>query len=455
MILRAGNYERVSTEEQAKFGYSIKTQIEALDKYCLDNNIKIVGHYTDDGVSGGKAAIKRPAMSRLLEDVQAGKVDIILFTRLDRWFRNVQEYYKVQEILDKHGVQWKAIWEDYDTTTSNGRMAITIFLAIAQNEREKGSERIKAVFDNKIKNKETILNDNTMYFGYMKQKDENGVARLVKNPEYEEAVAEFWELAVKWQNVSKAGRTVNIKYNLQRDLKLWYVLASREVYTGNYKGVQDYCEAYVSYKDWKALKERPKIKRTQKGRIYLFTGLIHCPSCNKTLKSAYTSRKLASGEIKEHYQYRCSKDQACNFRKCIAESRIETYLLNNLEELLKNEIATVEIEKAKPKKKKKSDVAKLREQLRRVNVAYIAGNMSDDEYISETKELNAQIKKAEASEREETANKDIAPLKQVLQTDFKGIYETLDQEEKRRFWRGIIKQINVAENGAIKSVDFL
>ena len=121
MILRTGLYERVSSDEQAKFGFSIKTQIDALNEYCEKNGMKVVDHYTDDGVSGGKAALKRPEMSRLLEDVKAGKIDIILFTRLDRWFRNVPEYFKVQEILDENGVQWKAIWEDYDTTTSNGR----------------------------------------------------------------------------------------------------------------------------------------------------------------------------------------------------------------------------------------------------------------------------------------------------------------------------------------------
>ena len=146
VILRAGLYHRVSTDEQEKFGYSIQTQVDALEEYCKNNNIKIVDHYTDGGVSGGKAASRRPEMSRLLEDVQAGKIDIILFTRLDRWFRNVKEYFKVQEILDKHGVEWKAIWEDYDTTTSNGRMAITIFLAIAQNEREKRCGTCKGGF---------------------------------------------------------------------------------------------------------------------------------------------------------------------------------------------------------------------------------------------------------------------------------------------------------------------
>ena len=99
--------------------------------------MKIVDHYCDAGVSAGISYKKRPEMMRLLQDVEDGKVDIILFTRLDRWFRNIKEYFKVQEILEEHNVEWLAIWEDYRTDTANGRMAITIFLAIAQNEREK------------------------------------------------------------------------------------------------------------------------------------------------------------------------------------------------------------------------------------------------------------------------------------------------------------------------------
>ena len=129
-ILRGALWERVSTEEQAKFGYSIKAQVEALEEHAGDNRIKIVDHYCDEGVSAGKPYTKRPEMMRLLDDIKAGKIDIIIFTRLDRWFRNVKEYFKVQEILEQHKVEWKAIYEDYDTTTPNGRMAITIFLAI-------------------------------------------------------------------------------------------------------------------------------------------------------------------------------------------------------------------------------------------------------------------------------------------------------------------------------------
>ena len=187
-ILRAGLFERVSTEEQSRFGFSILSQKEALEEYCSNNRMKIVDHYCDEGVSGGKPYTKRPEMKRLLDDVQAGKIDVILFTRLDRWFRNVQEYFKVQEILDHHKVEWKAIWEDYDTTTSNGRMAITIFLAIAQNEREKTAERIRSVFESKRRRKESFFGPTATPVGYIEEPDEDGILRLVKDPDIQQAL---------------------------------------------------------------------------------------------------------------------------------------------------------------------------------------------------------------------------------------------------------------------------
>ena len=98
-VLRVGCYERVSTEEQALKGFSISAQIDNLEEYCKANKMKIVDHYTDEGISGAKPPLKRPALQRLLEDVAAGKIDMILFTKLDRRFRSVPQYFKVQEIL--------------------------------------------------------------------------------------------------------------------------------------------------------------------------------------------------------------------------------------------------------------------------------------------------------------------------------------------------------------------
>lgn len=455
-ILRAGLYERVSSDEQAKFGYSIKTQVDALEEYCKKNSIKVVDHYTDDGVSGGTAAFKRPEMSRLLDDVKAGRIDIILFTRLDRYFRNVPSYFKTQEILDAHGVQWKAIWEDYDTTTSNGRMAITIFLAIAQNEREKGSERVKVVFENKIKNKEALFNDESMPFGYTKQLDENGVPRLVKDPELEDALNTFWEILLKYENVHKAGTYVNMAYGLQRNMKSWYDVAYKEIYTGKYRDVEDYCPPYVSRKDWERIQKR-RVKRAQSGRVYLFAGLIKCPQCGRLMTSKSTRMPLASGEVVEYRHYTCKRGdiKLCDQRKIVSETKVETWLLENLERLMEGEIARVELERTKPKRKPKTSVPKLREQLRRLNVAYMAGNMDDGEYIEQTKELNALIVKAEAEAAEDPAEKDLSGLKAVLEVDFREIYTTLEPEDKRRFWRSIIEEIHIDEQSQIVDVDFL
>ena len=134
--------------------------------------------------------------------------------------------------------------------------------------------------------------------------------------------------------------------------------------------------------------------------------------------------------------------------------KIEAYLLDNLEKLLEGEIARIKFEQAKPKKKKKTDVAKLREQLRRVNVSYITGNMTDDEYFQNTKALNEEIKKAEQLERDDPSNRETGHLQEVLETDFRSIYDDLDQEDKRRFWRSIVKEIHLDEKAAVKSVIF-
>lgn len=454
-ILRAGLFERVSTEEQARFGYSIKAQIEALEEHCSKNRLKIVDHYCDEGVSAGKPYRKRPEMKRLLDDVQAGKIDIILFTKLDRWFRNVKEYFKVQEILDDHKVEWKAIWEDYDTTTANGRMAITIFLAIAQNEREKTSERIKAIFEAKRKNKESFFGWNSTPFGYIEQKDENGITRLVKDPEVMDAMQAFWDIAVKYDNVNKAAKTINLEYGLTRAKNKWMELVKKEIYTGTYKSIDNYCPAYVSKEDWFKLQDRGVIKQSKNDRVYLFTGLIRCPECKKKMSSKYCKQTRADGTVKEYYSYRCpDKDVGlCKNTHSLSQLKMEKWLLDHLEGLLKKEIAEVEIAKAKPKAKPKSAIPALKEKLRRLEVVYMAGNKSDADYISEQNELKAAIKKAEEEAPIDPANKDISHLKSVLETDFVSIYKTLDVEDKRRFWRSLVKEIHVKGNDIV-SVDF-
>lgn len=453
-ILRGGLFERVSTEEQSRYGFSIQNQVEALEEYCKDNKIKIVDHYCDEGVSAGKPYKKRPEMKRLLEDVEAGKIDIILFTRLDRWFRNVKEYFKVQEILDEHKVEWKAIWEEYDTTTANGRMAITIFLAIAQAEREKTAERIKSVFESKRKRKEAFFGKNATPAGYKEEKDENGVVRLVKDPDLQQAFEDFWDIAVKYQNINKAAKHVTLEYGLTRSRQKWYELAKKEIYTGTYKGVKDYCPAYVSREDWLKLHNRRPIKKTQNERIYLFAGLIKCPLCGKNLSSKYCRQTRLNGEVKEYYSYRCPDKEIklCSNNHAVSQLKMETWLLTHLERLLRLEIDRVEIEKKKPKPKSKTNINALKERLRRLDVSYMAGNKTDEEYLKEQKEIKDTIAKLERELPENHEDRDISHILETLNTDFVSLYEKFDDEDKRAFWRYIIKEIHVEGNDIVSVI---
>ena len=453
-ILRAGLFERVSTEEQAKYGFSIQNQIEALEKYCRDNHYKIVDHYCDEGVSAGKPYTKRPEMKRLLEDVKDGKIDIVLFTRLDRWFRNVKEYFKVQEILDKHKVEWKAIWEDYDTTSANGRMAITIFLAIAQAEREKTAERIKSVFDSKRQRREAFFGWNSTPFGYTENMDENGVRRLVKDPDVKEAMEEFWDMAVRYENIGKAARYVTLEYGLNRNHRMWCNLVKKEIYTGTYKGVEDYCPAYVSRENWLKLQTPKVIKKSQCDRVYMFTGLIKCPLCGKRMSSNYCKHKNKIGKVKEYYTYRCPdrEFQLCANKHSISQMKLEKWLLKNIEELSRLEIENYELEKLKPRSKPKTNIKALNEQLRRLNVTYMAGNKTDDEYLREQNEIKAAIRKAEGESPDNFKERDLTTLRQILETDFLSIYDTLDMEDRRLFWRSIIKEIKIDGHDVVEVI---
>ena len=443
-VLRVAKYRRVSTDEQALHGYSLQTQDDTLDEYCKTKGYKIVGDYVDEGISGAKPPLKRPALKRLLDDVQAGKIDIVIFTKLDRWFRSIEQYYKVQEILERNNVVWQAVLEDYNTATADGRLKVNIMLSVAANERERTSERIKVVFKNKVKNGEVI--SGSVPTGYIIQKDENGRKRLVKDPETQHIMEEYWEMILKYNNNFKTALYLNNKYNLTRSQESWGRLRHHELYTGVYRGIEGYCEPYVSREDWLLVNSKPNIKKTQKNRVYLFVGLVLCPDCGRSMKGHSTSNSR-NAQYKA-YKCRYGVQRLCSYRTSINERKIEQWLLDNLKNLIMTEI---EVEsKAKPKPK--TDVNKLKERMRKLNVMYMNGHLDDDEYLSQADEINALIVKA-TQEIAET-ERDITPLKEVLKMDLIPTYEAMSEEDKRRFWRAIIKEIHV-EGNEVKGVVFL
>lgn len=186
-VLRAALYVRVSTEEQKVRGLSIEAQEAALREWANKHEYAIVGVYNDAGISARKKYTNRPALQKLLIDIEDGKIDVILFTKLDRWFRNIADYYQVQEILDKHNVRWKTIHEDYDTVTASGRLKVNIMLSVAQDEADRDSERIKAVFEAKRAKGEVVTG--SVPTGYI-VKDK----KLEKDPRWQPILETFFDM---------------------------------------------------------------------------------------------------------------------------------------------------------------------------------------------------------------------------------------------------------------------
>lgn len=104
--LRCAIYIRVSTTEQMMHGKSLEAQKDYLIHYAKEHDMNIVGIYADEGKTARKELKRRKAIQELVKAVERDEIDVILFWRLDRWFRNLSDFYKVQDILDQHNVRW-------------------------------------------------------------------------------------------------------------------------------------------------------------------------------------------------------------------------------------------------------------------------------------------------------------------------------------------------------------
>ena len=144
-LVRVALYIRVSGEEQKIKGLSLEAQQERLEEYAREKGWLIVGVYIDAAKTARKNMHKRAEFQKMIEAVKRDEVDLLLFCRLDRWFRSVADYYKVMEILQAHGCDWKTTDEEYDTTSANGRLYINVKLSIAQNEADICGFRLLAV----------------------------------------------------------------------------------------------------------------------------------------------------------------------------------------------------------------------------------------------------------------------------------------------------------------------
>ena len=445
-VRRAALYIRVSTDEQAKQGFSLPAQEEDLREYARRSGYAVAGLYVDDGVSARKKYTQRKALMRLLSDVEADKIDIILFIKLDRWFRNIADYYKIQEILDAHNVAWKTTQENYDTETTNGRLYINIRLSVAQDESDRTGDRIRFVNESKAARGECI--NGMLPVGLMiRRTPGEKIKRVVIDQEKAPLIREIFDSYEAYNSIYRTAITIRDEHNLPIGPQYIRRVLQNPYYKGSFHGNPNYCPAIIEPERFDriqtAMQSRRSYRTNSNHRIYIFSGLLRCRECGHIMAGKY-SRSQAGNEYHYYFCKTGFEKHACPVRNSISESKLEDWLLENIAaELDRWEAAWVQ-EQAK-RKKPMIDRAAILQKLEKLKDLYVGDFITIEEYRADYDRYHAQI--AAASEPE-PPQPDFTEMRKKLSGDFATQYRTWDAEFRRTFWREMVEKIEFSADSS-------
>lgn len=446
--LRVALYIRVSGEEQKIKGLSLEAQQERLEEYARQQGWVVVGIYIDAAKTARKDMRKRSEFQKMINSVKRDEIDLLLFCRLDRWFRSVADYYKIMEILQAHHCDWKTTDEEYDTSTANGRLYINVKLSIAQNEADICSERISVVFDSKVQHG-TVVSGNCP-FGYVVNEEK----RLVIDPDAAAIVRDAFNYYES--SISQRGTIRHIRetYGVNWCDATFRRMLSERLYTGVYDSRgrynENFCEPIISKEQFEhvqALTSR-NARSVPSGKVYIFTSILKCAECNHNLVGYVTG---------PYYYYRCNQHfqrDRCSHNKSVRESYVEEWLFEHLGEELERCKLEWDVQAAECKKKMRStDKAVLKRKLTKLKELYMDDLINIEEYKKDYQIYTAALQQIPDEAPEETPP-DFSAVERMLQADFKSIYDSLTREEKRTLWRSVISEIRVDRDNNITGIIF-
>ena len=402
--------------------------------------MQIVDIYADEGITARKALNKRLQFQRLIADVKQGKIDLILVTKLDRWFRNIKDYHNTQEILEKHNCNWRTIYENYDTSTSSGRLHINIMLSVNQDECDRTSERIKAVFAHKLDKKEAV--SGSLPMGY-KLEDK----KIVKDMEYASLVNDVFDYFELHNNKCATVNYINDKYNTHYHYNSIVRMLSNTIFKGEYNGIEGFCEPYINKDRFDKIQSLMKrnIKVRHNERVYTYSGLLICAECGCKLAGSTKNYTLKStGEKVSRKSYRCNQyylRKLCDHKKILNEKSIDVFIVENLSKELQCYKATYEIKAKQVDNSAKRN--KLERKIARLKDLYLNELITLDEYKADLSRFNAELDKIPTDE----TKTDFKAIQTLLSMDIESLWNELSCEERQMLIRSVVKHIKVdAEN---------
>jgi site-specific DNA recombinase len=342
--LRCAIYTRKSTEEGLDMEFnSLDAQREACEAYAASQKAEgwllLADHYDDGGFSGG--TLQRPALQRLIVDIEAGRVDVVVVYKIDRLSRSLMDFARLVEVFDRNNVTFVSVTQSFNTTTSMGRLTLNILLSFAQFEREVIGERIRDKFA--ASRKKGMWMGGWAPLGY-DIKDR----KLVVNEAESVAVRALFKRFLRVGSMTKlvvalrsAGMTT--KGGKPIDKGYVYRILNNRIYLGEavHKGTAYPGEhqAIIDQAHWDRvhdiLRESPRsrARNTRAQTPALLKGLIFGPT-GVSMSPAYTCRNG------KHYRYYVSTDvlkrgpTSCPVRR-VPAAEIENAVVDQLRGLLR------------------------------------------------------------------------------------------------------------------------
>lgn len=449
-LIRVALYIRVSGEEQKIKGLSLESQRERLEAYAREQGWVIVGIYIDAAKTARKKLHKRSEFQRMLDAVRHDEVDMLLFTRLDRWFRSVPDYYKVMEVLEAHNCEWKTIddGEGYDTTTASGRLYINIKLSIAQNEADLDGERIDVVFDSKVQHG-TVLSGKCPF--WLRVNDEKRLELIPEKTAILQDAFDYYEQSTSQRATIKYIReTYGVNWCDATFRRMLHDKLAIGVYDRNGRYNPEFCPAAISPEQFERVQELTKrnSRSNPTGKVYIFTGILVCDECRHNMVG-YKSRGI--------YYYRCNQHfqrGRCDHNHSAREDRVEAWLFEHLSDEIEKYEVSWDVQAAGRKKTAAGvERATLKRKLTKLKELYVNDLIDMEEYKKDYETYSAALLKLDEAQIEEK-KVDLSGVRQIVSKGFLKIYDTLTREEKRTLWKSVLKEIRIDNDQDITCISF-
>ena len=390
-----GLYLRVSTEDQAKEGFSLPEQKERLEALCKFKGYKIYDYYTDAGISA-KTGNYRPEFDRLIEDAKNKKINTIIALKLDRLSRSIYDWENLLKTSEKYGFDLVCANDDINTTNANGKMVTRIMMSVSQNEIERTSERTKVGMAGAIKKGHIPA---VCPIGY-KRVDK----KLVPDPLTKDIVIRIFNLYFEGNSYSIIANIFNKEKVLDktdwRDGRILKIL-SNEIYKGDYVSgktlnkpvyYENVVEPIVSKELWENCQAQKKKnqKNYMRTQTYIFLQKLRCPKCGRILAGGATHKIKAD---KWYFYYRC-EDCKNNIKEETIENSVKKLLSDILEyDNVVNEffLPVLKSKIDNPKEQLEKELKSLNNKKERIRKAYIDALFTEEEYKNESKIIENQI----------------------------------------------------------------